>query len=64
MTPTASPKIYCQGDTQIKDGHYRGCQWLAAHLCKSCGLSVCAAHWDSFAGICLACAKVMEGLPQ
>lgn len=62
MSATAWPKIYCQANSLSFPPTQ--CRWLAARLCKSCNLSVCAAHWDTFAGICQVCARVLEGLPQ
>jgi hypothetical protein len=64
MKPAEWPKIFCQAGAQVKPGQITCCPWLAAHLCRSCNQSVCAAHWDSFAGICQACARVIESVPQ
>ncbi len=56
------PKIFCQAEGQ--NFPPTQCRWLANFLCKSCNLSVCVAHWDSFEGICAACAEVIRSVPQ
>ena len=58
------PRIYCQADSHMKPGYVAHCRWLAAYLCKSCKLSVCAGHWDAVAGVCQACARIIGGFPN
>lgn len=53
--------MYCQlSDINKQSTHHTLCDKQAELKCPSCNSGVCLDHWDKMAGICKACAGVID----